>query len=382
MRDAMSKSVALALGTLLVFGSIQTQAAGPPTEDATAAPFREIHFPDLGCKPVPEYHDHGTDVPADLSTLNDDYKKRFEFIADHTIAIYCSHFPDPKNPDSRSMEAFFIDASSGSLISRKSWATRKRRWLNERWDTEARILPVHSGFLVHAGDSLILYSSDQQEKARLALDESHQWSAVVAPAGHTIHLQRINNDNTADGQWIASDDLAKLHSQTEVAGVTSASDNAVVHKLAHCIQMQPLDQLPRNLSCPGQSRLGLPLFLSESEVLSVYYNGFRVLSTKGEELWGREAPPGKDRNLIASHKRSLDGRLFAISLNGPTVFDQVSIPSGKHSIIVYDRAKRTRVLSLPVSAEDFQLSPDGDILAVLHGDSIRLYKIPAPSSSH
>jgi hypothetical protein len=205
---------------------------------------------------------------------------------------------------------------------------------------------------------------------------------VIAPAGHTIHLQRINNDNTANGQWIASDNLAKLHSQTEIAGVTSASDNAVVNKLAHCIQLQPVDELPRNLSCPGQSHLGLPLFLSDSEVLSVYCNGFRVLSTKGQELWSREAPPGKDRNVIAAHKRSLDGHRFAISLNGPTIFDQVSIPNGKHGIVVYDSTKRLRVLFLPVSAEDFQLSPDGNILAILHGDNIGLYRIPGPSSSH
>ena len=60
-------------------------------------------------------------------------------------------------------------------------------------------------------------------------------------------------------------------------------------KLAHCVQLQAVGESPRNLYCADPSHLGLPLFLSNSEILSVYSSGFMVLSAKGDKLWGQES---------------------------------------------------------------------------------------------
>ena len=231
-----------------------------PNEDVSQTPSLEIRLRDLGYQPTKEYRYPGTGIPRDLSILNDDSKKRLAFVNDRLLTIYFSHLPVTENgsaADSMSMEALFVDPNSGSLISRKTWATRKRKWLNERWDTQARILPVRDGFLVHAGDSLILYSADQQERAKLSLDDTSGWAAVVAPLGDTIHLQRISDDNTAEGRWLASGSLKQIQTQKESAGIVSASDHAVVTKLAHCVQLQTIGEPPRDLCCsrPMQTRV-------------------------------------------------------------------------------------------------------------------------------
>lgn len=376
--------------SLLVLWLVSNAAgAGNSGQPAKVTPpFLRINLRDLGYRPEHEYRYPGTGVPPDLSVLFDDYHIRLTFINERTFAVYQSHYPPPSATDrlpSRSMESFFADAKSGTLTSHKTWATVKRKWFNERWDTQARILPVEKGFLVHAGDALILYSTNVREKAELPLDEHFSWAATIAPMGHTVHLERIDReraDGLADGEWLDSGNLARLREQQEFAGMVSASDYATVDKLAHCMQLQRVGESPRNLCCSAGCRLGLPLFLSESEVLSVYRNGFSVLSTNGDRLWSREATDGKN-GLMASHKRSLDGNRFAISLRGDrhTAFDQVRIPKGHMEILVYDRSTRTRVFQLDLGSAaervDFDLSPDGSVLAILVGNTVRLYQLPA-----
>jgi hypothetical protein len=353
---------------------------------ANDLPSVQIHLRDLGYRPAPEYRCPGTGIPRDLSVLFDDYKIRLTFIDEKTLVVYQSHYPPPSEGDRlppRSMEAFFVNADSGSLVSHKTWATRKRTWFNERWDTQARILAVEGGLLVQGGDALTLYSTDLKEKAELPLEEHLSWAATVAPMGRTVHLQRIDRgraDGMADGEWLASDSLAKLRQQQEFAGVVSASDYATVDRLAHCVQLQAVGESPRSLCC-FSSCLGLPLFLSNTEVLSVYRNGFDVLSTNSEKLWGREVP-GSKNGLIGDHKRSLNGNRFAISLSGErrTIFDQIKIPNRHLEILVYDRSARTKVFRLDAGLVKerigFDLSPDGSVLAVLIGDLLRLYRIP------
>jgi hypothetical protein len=276
------------------------------------------------------------------------------------------------------MEAFFVNSQTGALISRKAWPTIQRRWLNERWDTQARIMAVREGFLVQAANSLELYSSGLEAKGKLGLENGPRWAVTIAPLGRTIHRQRIQDDNQAEGEWFDTDTLAKLRSQHEIAGVTSASDQAVVDKLAHCVQLQSVGKTPRNLFCADASHLGLPLFLSDSEVLSVYGKGFTVLSTNGEKLWGREAT---DARPVGSHKRCLNGNRFGILIRGRAMFDQVDVRNQESAILVYDLSARTRIFHLTLGEiagdVDFDLSPDGSALAVLVGETVRLYKIPS-----
>jgi hypothetical protein len=383
---AKSASAAVLVVMLLMLPtkSAANYEAGP-SKDGNENPFLEIRLRDLGYQSTQERQYPGTGIPRDLSILNEDSKKRLAFINDRLIAIYFSHLPVTENEraaDSRKMEALFVDVNSGSLVLRKAWTTRKRKWVNERWDTQARILPVHDGFMVHAGDQLILYSADQQEKAKFSLEATSSWAAVVAVLGHTVHLQRIAEGNAAEGRWLASDSLKQLDTQKEIAGITSASDHAVVTNLAHCVQLQAVRELPRDLCCYDPCRLGLPEFLSDNEILSAYPNGFTVLSDHGEKLWGREIAISGNR-IIANHVRSLDGSRFGVALSSDRniVFDQVQVAKGHSAVLVYDRSSRTRVFVLQLGSVaepfNFAFSPNGNILAVLLGDTLRLYKVPS-----
>lgn len=348
----------------------------------SAAPSLEIHLGDLGYKGVREYKYPGNGISSDLSILNDDSKKRLTFIDEKTLVVYQSHYQTQVqkegSPESRSLEAFFVNPQTGGLISRKTWPTVKRRWLNERWDTQARIMAVNGGYLVHASNLLALYSTGLELKRKIALEDGPRWAVSVAPLGRTFHLQRIQDDNQAEGEWFDSDTLVKLRSQYEMAGVTSASDQAIVDKLAHCVQLQRVGETPRNLYCADASHLGLPLFLSDSEVLSVHGKGFALFSTDGEKLWGREVP---DARPVANHKRSLNGGRFGILIRGRAAFDQVDVPKEQSAIFVYDRSTRARIFLLILghgeSVSDFDLCPNGSMLAVLVGETVRLYKLPS-----
>ncbi len=377
-----TKAILCFAGLLMLAVACAAWSGSPSNEESRSTAVLEIHLRDLGYQSMNEYHHIGAGIPRDLSLLNDDDKKGLLFTDEKTLAVYVSHFQSATDGSmgqgTRDMEAFFLDFHSGTLISRKTWPTIKRRWLNERWDTQARIMAVHGGFLVHAGNALVLYSADQEKKREFPLAVGSRWAAVVPPMGRTIHLQRIDRDET-EGTWLDSDTLTKLRSQREIEGITSASDDAVVTKLAHCMQLQTFGKLPRNL-CSDPCRLGLPEFLSDAEVLSVYRNGFSVLSASGEKLWTREVPDAKNR-IVESHQRSLDGSRFALSLRGGrnTSFDGVKVPKGELAIVVYERSTRTEVFHVSIGrvAEPvaFALAPDGSTLAILVGEMLRVYKV-------
>jgi hypothetical protein len=384
MRHRFKLSSAILL-ILLLMALIKAKSSGDanPHKTGSEAPFMEISLRSIGYEPAKENRYPGTGIPRDLSVLNDDSKKRLAYIGDDMLAIYFSHLPKIDHPpelESRSMEAFFVNPSSGSLISRRSWLTHKRKWLNDRWDTQARIMALHDGFLVHAGDSLTLYSNEQHEKASVPLENTYRWAAVVSVLGHTVHLQRIKEDNSAEGRWLASDSLKQLETQPELAGITSASDKAVVAKLARCVQLQAVGKPSRDLCCFDPCRLGLPEFLSEKEIVSVYANGFIVLSDQGEKLWGRETPIAGNR-IVANYARSLGGNRFAIVISSERniVFDDVKIAKGHPTIIVYDRSSRERIMVLPLGSVtepiELALSKNGNVLAVLVADVVRLYRI-------
>jgi hypothetical protein len=276
------------------------------------------------------------------------------------------------------MEVHVLNSKTGQVLRTQRWPTIKRKWLNERWDTQARMFAVSGGFLVHAGNSLERYSAERLE-TKIALPDDKSCSVTIPPGGKTVHLQIVYDDNKAKGEWLTVDELRRLSGQWELAGATSASSDAVVYKLAHCVQMQKIGDSSRNLYCAEPSHLGLPLFVSDSEVLSVYSNGFAIFSTDGKRLWSREA---MDNHTIADHKRSLDGNRFGILVRGHTVFDGVEISNREWAILLYDRVKQTQVFHLKSGrrrnddqSAAFDLSPDGTTMAVLAGDNLQFYKV-------
>jgi hypothetical protein len=357
-------------------------------------PFLEVDLSRLGYRPEEEPPYQDQEVFKDPSVLYDDSATRLTFGSDNVLAIYLSHFKpmDPQRKERyRGMEGFFVSAKSGVLLSRRTWEIRKRHWVNNRWDTEARIFAVHKGFLVHAAGNLIRYSTGLVEQRRIALQgegDNADWSVAAPPLGNTIHLQRIV-DREATGEWLDSWSFSTNVKQSEVPGVSSASNVAVVARLASCYEIRAVGKPPEKI-CPNPCRFGSPLFLTETEILSEFYAGFQVLSTSGQELWGRQetdrAACGPQRAvLIANHKRSLDGSRFAISMeaNRSATFDGTELPSGHFTLMVYDSATRSSVLRVAIQVPskqvhqlDFDLSPSGDTFALMFNNALRIYKIP------
>lgn len=319
----------------------------------------------------------GKDVPPDLSLLYDDSKTRLVFVDDSTLIVYRSwcHAQDREKP-SRRMDAVFLNPQTGAITGKQSWPTDKRRWFNDRWDTEARIMSLREGFLVHAGNTLHVYSSDRREKAALVLNNDLRSAVVVPPSGRTIHLQRINNDNTAKGEWLSAESLTPLSVQSEMGGITSASDDTVADWLNLCLKLQQVGKKARNLYCVDRARAEYPMFLTDAEILLLSSKGFAIFSTDGDRLWSRESDV-----RIGAYKKSLSGNRFAIRVSGKGHYEQVRIPSRTESVFVYDRIKRAPVCHLEFSSSpgriDFDLDPGGSWVAVLIGDDVRVYRLPS-----
>jgi hypothetical protein len=84
---------------LILSLTCQAESGRPPKMDSTSAsPTLEIHLRDLGYRAVPEYQYPVTEVPRDLSILNDDSKKRITFVDEKTLVVYQSHYT-PQNKE-------------------------------------------------------------------------------------------------------------------------------------------------------------------------------------------------------------------------------------------------------------------------------------------
>lgn len=383
MRYSLHTAFSVFLLGICFLQSACAEEAKPSVSSARV--IAEIKIQTLGFDDADDCRYHGNDVPPDLSQLNDDSKIRLAFVDENTLILYRSHCrgqPDKAVP-LRAMEGVFVNPATGAITGREAWPTVKRRWLNDRWDTEARIMAVEGGFLVHAGNSLHLYSSMRQEKAVLPLDADMKVAVAVSPSGRTIHLQRIRENNEAQGEWLSSDNLKSFQEESEYAGVTSVSDDALLHQHVHCVMLQEFGKSPRDLYCADPGTLGYPVFLTNSEIISSSNDGFSIFSLNGQKLWSREIEyrhtRGRSGGIWAC--KSLDGSRFAMMVSSNDAsFEGVNVSNRKRAVFVYDRSARALVSYLDlgpvISPTECELAGGGRMLAVLAGSLVRIYQLP------
>jgi hypothetical protein len=321
---------------------------------------------------------HLSDLPLDEHTRL--------ALSGHILAIYFSNWSTYK------MEAFFVDVDSGKCVDRKSWPVSKRVGLNDSADTQARIMVTSSGFLVHAGASLALYSSSLELITTYALGgygtpfskrgEPRGWSVRVAQGGKVIHLQPFTSQPRDLTFWMDAGTLKEIGTQLHRSGVETVSENAIVTRLAQGLIIDERNSGPRDL-CFAAACKGLPVVLNNNEVLVLGEAGFTVVSVGGEQLWQRTARQFWTKDfLIENHSRLLTGEHFAIEVNsrGRATFDGSKVARDpKHSIVVYDRACRNKVLNVSVTADyapDSDISLDDGRLVVLSGGTISIYTLP------
>ena len=377
---------------------------------ATPPPEREINLRGVGVEPPKALKYENSEIFSDLSLLFDDDNLRILFINEGELAVYFSDPVDERttrgtdpssSTPSHRMEAFFISLDNGSLVSHQVWQTRRRRFISDTYDSQARILAVRDGFLVHAGNILALYSPKLQKKHEIQFDPSLEYAAIVAPGGDDFFLEQsspgvpVSSDGVsmvvqgdsehmpiAHGEWRSSATFEKLRSMNLYPGTAvSVASDAFAWRGAQCLELQRADASKSHVCCGDPCGYGGPKFVSDKELISCYLSGFQVLSIGGESLWGRRAAD-PEVHLVEGCVPSLDGSRFAIaaSWNHRTEFDGTEIPRGSITFIVYDRSRRAKVFNVVVKSEDayqFALSPSGDRLAILSGTTLFVYRIPS-----
>jgi hypothetical protein len=387
------------LKVAIVFSSLFAMLAATIAEGLPAPPgqgnpppIRQIDLRTMGYQ-APKIQLSETSWFADPSHGYDDTRVRLAFVGGGVLAVYFSDPEEPAPPTlkkrtdvaefDRTMEVFFVNLEKATLLSHEVLPARERRWPDERFDTEARIMPVRGGFLLHARDSLTLYSSDLQERRQISLDPRAMWAALVAPAGRAFFLEQIDpkSDADAQGRWLASDTFQTIRAARLYPGsAASVSEKAIAIRGVHCVDIGQVGEPPRHVCCEEPCGSGDPLFLDDAEIISSFLSGFRVLSASGDLLWARDAAD-PHIHLLAGLKRSMNGNRFAISTSWDqrTVFDDTRIPGGASAVFVYDQPKRERIFSVvlkPRNRWEFALSPDGQTLAVLDGAKLSLYALP------
>jgi hypothetical protein len=387
-------------------------------QTASPMPERQIDLRALNFEQpkIPNYKN--SEIFANLSLLFQDVHAHVEFVTESELVVYSSDVVDervqarngqsPSPEPTHRMQALFLDADNGTLVSHEIWQTRRRRFFNTGTDTQARIIPVRSGFLVHANNTLALYAADLHKKREMALDDSLEYAAIVAPGGDVFFLEHdtpgvvtsaggvsmVQNVDrgllTAHGEWRSSETFDKLGSiDLFPGGADSVSKDAFAGRWYRCIVVQRVDSIRTPLCCDDPCTYGQPVFLDNDEVVSFFRSGFQVLSTKGKVLWGRQSRDWKNwKNFILSDDvRSLDGSRFAglFYADRKVEIDGTEIPKKWFGVLVYDRSKRAKVFSALLKPENapapaIALSPSGDRLAILSGTTLFLYRMPETST--
>jgi hypothetical protein len=392
-----------------------TWAAMPPVprsfaQELTPAPERQIDLRALNFAPpkIPNYSNG--EVFSDISLLFQDVHPHVEFVSGNEVAVYFSDVVDERvterygqstaHEPAHHMEALFLDTDDGTLISHLMWRTRERRFFNTRYDTQARMMGVKGGFLVHANNTLALYSPDLQKKQEIQLDSSSEYAAMVAPGGDVFFLEQgspgvatssgavsmvVNGDSehlpVAKGEWRSSDAFQKLRGMDLFPGsAESVSSDAFAGTWFKCIDLQQMGSPRSHLTCTDPYRYGQPMFVTDSELVLNYPGGFQVLSTSGDVLWERQISSAHMAYDVYDCVRSLDGSRFALSVLAyrKIEFENIKIPKRWFAVIVYDRSQRTKVFSVVLKSEKgpvIAVSPAGDRLAILSGATLFLYKL-------
>ena len=402
---SMWKKLFLAIACLIGFAVVAPLLA----KEAQPLPSAMIDLSTLGYRKANAVHVSDKEAFRNSALFMQDDQSRLSFVSPNTLAVYFTLLFNGTDAETRpssgyQMEAFFVDVDARKLIKRQNWNTLKRQWFNDSYDTEGRVIEVHNGFLVHAGGMLELYTPDLRlvNKYNLCTDEPEckgMWSVKAAPGGDVIYVQPFAQLNQvrrgtvsyfagageANGRWLRSESFQKIGNQNYFGGPDSISNNAIVTEMAHCLDLQGIGEPSHHLSCSNPVAYGFPTFLNDREILSVHDDGFSVLSTEGTEIWtkGGSDPSGRRTFFVGSHRRSMDGARFAVSLSGSkkVEFDGVRLARGPfETIVVYDEKCRQRVFNVTYRIgardSDFALSPDGRTLAVLAGAAINVYKLP------
>jgi hypothetical protein len=360
---------------LFLLGTGVTQHLGP-VEDT--APTRIVDLKMLGYQ-APDMNN----TYRDQSLTFQDFHARLAFINNEVLAVYLKR-PNEKAKDTGlvTMEAFFVSRQTGTLLARKTWVARFSRGLNSSVDTQASILPLRDGFLVHAGDLLYRYGQDLQMKREVSLDAAWIWAFQIAPGGDAVEALRTNQANRteAEVEIVNASTLEFAQTMPARAARRTIGENGAVAINGDCITYRSPGSTVHDICCSDECKRGKTVaFLNENELLVQFGTGFEVLAADGTTLWRRE---GLHKPSIIDAQPSLEAERFVVAVTRTTsrsTFEGMTIPKDYVAIYVYDAMQRSRVfetrLQMPNSEFEEGLSFNAKCLAVLSGNTLYFYNL-------
>lgn len=292
----------------------------------------------------------------------------------------------------RTMEAFFIRAKDGSLISTMRWPTRLRRSDNDLRESEARLVPLSDGrFLAFANGVMRLYGDnlDLLKEQKLEPDgPGGMWSAQSVAEGHQIFLRHESmRPPRATYFWLDSATLQVEYTSPGYhdrdflvqAGVV-AGEKSVFTLSQSGIRMIDRDHGVKTICadqlCRGD---GLLRALSSRHIGLSGKNGIGIVDLDHGLIWSKSIGDDSKHFQFSEMQCAMSGKRFAFWITGAkkALFDGVKINEWPPTILVYERDSSKTPLVIrttPVEGQlDFALSPGGTKLAVFDGAKVQVY---------
>jgi hypothetical protein len=381
--------IQVAISTLCLANSAHSQKPMPPPQRVPAV---AIDLVKIGWTPPPIESNRAFLKDFTLAKLlSVDISTRVLFLTEDVVVAYHSiQIGNDWRTAARVMEAFFISSRDGTLLSTHRWPTRRRSYMDDRFDSEARLIPLNRGrFLVQANGIIAVYNQNVELLKQRNLEPfsaSDVWAAQPSPRGEGIVLRRASQSGPVAYYWLAADTLETTSHVSRPNG--HSSDAAVAD--AHALYERTQDGLLMVDLSEHQTLICHDPLCRENgllEALSAHYlgwsarRGIGVIDPVRGLVWSRSVQPKDHESFqFGNMKTALSGTRFGLWLasDRKASFDAVQIKG--INIMIYDVADLNRRpwalrMKPTQSTWDFALSPRGAKLAVFDGSHLQIYSL-------
>jgi hypothetical protein len=326
-----------------------------------------------------------------------DHNTRIFFLSEDVIAVYHTK-QEGKNwrTARRSLEAFFIRAKDGSLVSTKTWPVSLRKSGSDLRDSEARLFPLYDGhFLVFANGTISLYAGNlelQKQKKLEPTSPADFWSAQTVDDGKEIFLRHESRSKQrVTYSWLASDTLevdyqlppypwVYMYHGFPMQGVVFASKDAVFASVDSGIGMIGRDQRFKTICddplCRGSFRV-----MSSRHIGVSGKDGLGIVDMDHGLEWSRSVQALSDHGVfdfgeIRSDSSGTRLAVWVIATKKRS-FDGVALKN-LATLLVYNRSDpKGHPQAIPIKPIegqwDYAFSPSGEKLVLFDGAKLRVY---------
>lgn len=341
MRLCQTRLYLLLSLVLLFIGTIQGQKSSPPPILKWAAKLNTY-----GSNPPQTISNKQLFKDFTLSKLEAlDPNIRIRFISNDVVVVYHTKEEGKDwRTASRQLEAFFISAKDGRLLSKREWPTEARRSGSDLLDSESRLIPLSDGrFLVFANHTMLLYGSNLELLRQKKLEPSTSgdlWSAQSVASGHKIFLRHQSaSEQQTVYFWIDPDTLLPLAQMFGPQGknfstAVTAGDDFVLtvpglsgHGMTIRTVTAGLDVSTKIICSDELCGEGGWLVLSSSRIAISGRHGIGVVDTEKGLLWSQQIASTANPNefQFGDIETAMSGNRFGIWMTAyhKTLFDGI-----------------------------------------------------------